>query len=142
MFVWIDRKFQSKRGTVFSLDARTIAPLTDSVSGWQNARAVSFRWADTWSDSEGTIMQALAKYIAYKLKKEDHCAVYDVELDRVWPRNGIRRQKKIEEFAKDNGWRIGTIRTDSSQSSLKPLTPSPTKLPKPEPTSTNRSAAT
>ena len=52
-------------------------------------------------------MQALAKYIAYKLKKEDHCAVYDVELDRVWPSNGVRGQTKIEEFAKDNGWEIG-----------------------------------
>ena len=52
-------------------------------------------------------MQALAKYIACKLKKDSHCAVYDVELDRVWPRNGIRREKKIEEFAKKYGWRVG-----------------------------------
>ena len=57
--------------------------------------------------SQGAIMQALAKYIAYKLKTDDHCAVYEVELDRVRPRNGVRRQTKIEKFAKDNGWRVG-----------------------------------
>jgi len=87
-------------------------------------------------------MQALAKYIAYKLKKEDHCAVYDVELDRGWPRNGILRQKKIEEFAKDNGWRIGHYKDGFVAIFVKAPYPSATKLPKPEPTSTNCSAAT
>jgi hypothetical protein len=52
-------------------------------------------------------MEALAKYIACALKKEHQCAVYDIELDRVWPRNGVRRQKKIEEFAKKHGWQVG-----------------------------------
>ena len=52
-------------------------------------------------------MQALAKYIAFQLKNEHQCAVYDVELDRVWPRSGTQRKKEVEEFAKKHGWRVG-----------------------------------
>lgn len=51
-------------------------------------------------------MQNLASYIANELKATNQCAVYDPELTRVWPRNGIRRQQQIEKFAKQNGWRV------------------------------------
>ena len=51
-------------------------------------------------------MQKLASTIAKELKSADHYAVYQPELDRVWPRNGKRRQALIEKFAKEHSWRV------------------------------------
>jgi hypothetical protein len=51
-------------------------------------------------------MQILANQIAKELKKAKHCAVYEPELQRVWPTNGNRREAKIAAFAQQNGWRL------------------------------------
>jgi len=41
-----------------------------------------------------------------ELTTENHCAVYEDELKRVWPRKDKARQAKIETFAASNGWRL------------------------------------
>ena len=52
-------------------------------------------------------MEKLARTIAKGLRTNSHCAVYDAALARVWPRNGVRRRKLIEQFAKKHGWQVG-----------------------------------
>ena len=50
-------------------------------------------------------MQTLATTIARELKKNNHFAIYQPELDRVWPqREG--RERAIKEFAQRHGWRL------------------------------------
>jgi hypothetical protein len=51
-------------------------------------------------------MQKLAMTIAKELRKEPHCAVYQPELVRVWPKDGGKREKAIMEFAQRHGWRL------------------------------------
>jgi hypothetical protein len=51
-------------------------------------------------------MKILARRIAKELKKAKHCAVYEPELNRVWPHNGRMREAKVALFAKENGWRL------------------------------------
>ena len=51
-------------------------------------------------------MKILARRIARELKKAKHCAVYEPELSRVWPRDGKRREAAIAEFAEAHGWRL------------------------------------
>jgi hypothetical protein len=51
-------------------------------------------------------MQILANQIAKELKKAKHCAVYEPELQRVWPTNGKTREARIAAFARQNGWRL------------------------------------
>jgi len=51
-------------------------------------------------------MKILAGKIAKELKKAAHCAVYEPELARVWPRNGKAREAQISPIAKENGWRL------------------------------------
>jgi hypothetical protein len=51
-------------------------------------------------------MKTLAGKIARELTKASHCAVYEPDLSRVWPHNGIRREALVAEFAKQRGWRV------------------------------------
>jgi hypothetical protein len=51
-------------------------------------------------------MKILASRIAKELKKAEHCGIYEPELSRAWPPNGISREAKIAHFAKKNGWRL------------------------------------
>jgi hypothetical protein len=51
-------------------------------------------------------MKILASRIAKELKKAKHCAVYEPELMRVWPRKSRQREALIELFAKQHGWRL------------------------------------
>jgi len=48
----------------------------------------------------------LAKQIAAELEAAPHCAVYNRELSRVWPRDGKLREAQIEKFAKTYGWHV------------------------------------
>jgi hypothetical protein len=41
-----------------------------------------------------------------ELKLARHCAVYEPELNRVWPRNGKRREAQITLYAEQHGWRL------------------------------------
>jgi hypothetical protein len=51
-------------------------------------------------------MQILAGQIAQELKTAKHCAVYEPELTRVWPKDGRSREAKVALFAQQNGWRL------------------------------------
>lgn len=66
-------------------------------------------------------MKILASRIAQELNKAKHCAVYEPDLSRVWPDDSRLRQAQIVSFAKLNGWRLASTRTDSAQSSIKTL---------------------
>ena len=51
-------------------------------------------------------MDRLKKRIADELETGKHCAVYEPELERVWPSREPRREAKIAQFAAKNGWRL------------------------------------
>jgi hypothetical protein len=57
-------------------------------------------------------MRKLANRIEQELKKAKHCAIYDDELNRVWPHNGNRREAQIQQFAQNHGWRLRYCRDD------------------------------
>lgn len=55
-------------------------------------------------------MKILARFIKRELRlqagKYGHCAVYEDELQRIWPINEINRKAKIEQFAEEHGFRL------------------------------------
>ena len=55
-------------------------------------------------------MKILAGLIRRQLQLESneygHCAVYEDELQRLWPINEENRRAKIEKFANENGFRL------------------------------------
>jgi hypothetical protein len=51
-------------------------------------------------------MQKLLRQIKRELKTAKHCAVYEEELSRIWPKDGDLREPKIARFAEDNGFRL------------------------------------
>ena len=53
-------------------------------------------------------MKKLAQRIASELRQErwNHCAVYEEELQRLWPLEAKDREAKIAEFAKTYGFRL------------------------------------
>ena len=55
-------------------------------------------------------MKTLARLIRRELRlhtgKYGHCAVYEDELQRVWPITEENRKAKIEQFAKEQGFRL------------------------------------
>jgi hypothetical protein len=56
------------------------------------------------------IMKRLAERIERELKAETarigHCAIYEDELQRLWPLNTENRKAKIEQFAKEHGFKL------------------------------------
>jgi hypothetical protein len=59
-------------------------------------------------------MKILAGLISRQLRLEanklGHCAVYEKELQRVWPLDEKNRKAKIEQFAKGHGFRLAYYR--------------------------------
>jgi len=55
-------------------------------------------------------MKILARLIRRRLRLErgeyGHCAIYDYELQRIWPVNEENRKAKIEQFAKQQGFHL------------------------------------
>lgn len=55
-------------------------------------------------------MKILAGLIRRELRLEagkyGHCAIYEDELQRIWPLNVENRKAKIQQFSKDNGFRL------------------------------------
>jgi hypothetical protein len=55
-------------------------------------------------------MKMLAKQIERELETETakigHCAIYEDELQRSWPLNMENRKAKIEQFAKEHGFKL------------------------------------
>ena len=56
--------------------------------------------------NRGALMQILANQIAKELEQAKHCAVYEPDLTRVWPRNGRTRETQVALLAQQNGWRL------------------------------------
>jgi hypothetical protein len=57
-------------------------------------------------------MKTLAAHIATQIERQlqagqwKHCAIYEDELQRIWPLNEKDRQVKIGQFAKEYGFRL------------------------------------
>jgi hypothetical protein len=51
-------------------------------------------------------MRTLLRQIKRELKTAKHCAIYEEELNRVWPKDENRREPKLARFAQDNGFRL------------------------------------
>ena len=51
-------------------------------------------------------MRKLLRQIKRELKTAKHCAVYEDELNRVWPDDGHQRELKIARFAQQHGFRL------------------------------------
>jgi hypothetical protein len=56
------------------------------------------------------IMKMLAAQIERELETETatiaHCAIYEDQLQRIWPLDEENRKRKIEQFAKEHGFRL------------------------------------
>jgi len=59
-------------------------------------------------------MKILARRIRNQLKadtgKWGHCAVYEPQLQRLWPIDVENRKAKIEQFAKEHGFKLSYYR--------------------------------
>ncbi len=51
-------------------------------------------------------MRKVVRQITRELRTAQHCAIYEEELNRVWPNDGNQREPKIARFAEDNGIRL------------------------------------
>jgi hypothetical protein len=51
-------------------------------------------------------MRNLSRQIKRELKTAKHCAIYEEELNRVWPEDGNRREPKIARLAQEHGFRL------------------------------------
>jgi hypothetical protein len=55
-------------------------------------------------------MRILASRIKQELEPQSaeigHCAIYESELQRIWPLNEENRKAKIEQFAKQYGFKL------------------------------------
>ena len=52
-------------------------------------------------------MKILAEHIAQRLKERGFCVIFDHDLERCWPRQGVQRaerEKEIQSFAESQGW--------------------------------------
>ncbi len=59
-------------------------------------------------------MKTLAQQIKRELKTQTaeigHCAIYENELQRLWPLNEENRKHKIEQFANEYGFKLSFYR--------------------------------
>jgi hypothetical protein len=51
-------------------------------------------------------MHVLADQLAKDIAERGVTAVYEPELSRVWPKGVRKREQRIQEFAKEHGWRL------------------------------------
>jgi hypothetical protein len=61
-------------------------------------------------------MESLARRIQHELETQSaefgHCAIYEDELQRHWPLNEENRKGKIEDFAKQFGFKLSFYKQD------------------------------
>jgi hypothetical protein len=55
-------------------------------------------------------MRKLIRQIKEELKTAKHCAIYEEELDSVWPDDGKGREVLLAQLVKDNGFRLRLYR--------------------------------
>jgi hypothetical protein len=51
-------------------------------------------------------VRTLATVVAGEIAARGLSAVYEPELSRVWPKDGRKRERQVEAFAKEHGWRL------------------------------------
>ena len=54
-------------------------------------------------------LQALEKKIQEGLRQHKHVALYEADLQRVWPSSDPQREQKIKRFAQDHGWQVTVV---------------------------------
>jgi len=52
------------------------------------------------------LAEQIKRELAIETWKSGHCAIYEEELQRVWPLEEENRQRKIAQFARDHGFRL------------------------------------
>jgi hypothetical protein len=56
---------------------------------------------------KGETMETMAREIERRMHGQwKHCAIYENELQRLWPLDGKNRRAKIAQFAKKYGFRL------------------------------------
>ena len=70
--------------------------------------ALLTRSAQLWTNRVGytVCVKRLAATISRELETSNQCGVYEAELARVWRIEGVKRQKLVEQFAKEHGWTV------------------------------------
>jgi hypothetical protein len=68
-------------------------------------------------------LKILARQIARELEVQTeeigHCAIYEDELQRIWPLNEQNRKAKIAQFAKEYGFKLSFYKRGYAPSSRK-----------------------
>jgi hypothetical protein len=67
-----------------------------------------------WLSAQKTFTPGGMKILAARIKRQllldtgkwGRCAIYENELQRIWPLNEENRKQKIEQFAKEYGFRL------------------------------------
>ena len=57
-----------------------------------------------------TLAARIKRQLLLDTGKWGHCAIYENELQRIWPLNEENRKRKIEQFAKEYGLRLSFYR--------------------------------
>jgi len=52
------------------------------------------------------LTRLIRRQLLWEAGKWGHCPIYEDQLQRVWPIGEENRKAKIEQFAKDNGFRL------------------------------------
>lgn len=52
------------------------------------------------------LSQLLRKRLRLKVNGSGHCAIYENQLQRIWPIYERNRKAKIQQFAKERGFRL------------------------------------
>ncbi len=69
--------------------------------------AISATLRPAWQRLDSEAMETLARQIERKMHGEwRHCAIYERDLERLWPLNEKDREAKIAQFATQYGFRL------------------------------------
>jgi hypothetical protein len=101
----VAKKRQGNRGNV----ENNVKILAISGPG-QRQKGVDRNATDRKNTRPRIRMKMLAKQIERELERETakigHCAIYEDQLQRIWPLNTENRKGKIEQFAKQHGFKL------------------------------------
>jgi hypothetical protein len=53
-----------------------------------------------------TLIQQINRELEARTERHGHCAIYEDQLQRIWPLNEKDRKAKIEQFAKAHGFKL------------------------------------
>jgi hypothetical protein len=53
-----------------------------------------------------TLAQQIERELEAQIEKMGHCAIYEDQLQRIWLLNEQNRKAKIEQFAKEHGFKL------------------------------------